>query len=255
LENKLNSMIKLTVILQARVDSSRFPNKILQEINYKSLLEIQIQRILMSKYVDELIVAIPDTKQNDELERLILKLGVQVSRGPLNNVFERFRMIIEGSDRDCFVRLTADCPLFMPKLLDEMYLEFARSDVDYMSNCLEPTFPDGLDIEIFKKTAFLSQSNFVLNEKELEHVTLGIWTRPKFYKLKNYKSEVDLSYLRMTVDYKEDFDFVRQIFNGTSLNVDFEGVLNFLHKHPAVTNLKSSEFRNIALKNYLEEPK
>jgi spore coat polysaccharide biosynthesis protein SpsF (cytidylyltransferase family) len=254
-EIKLSSLKNPVVILQARIDSSRFPNKILQEINYKSLLEIQIRRILMSNYVDELIVAIPDTEQNDGLERLLLKMGIHVSRGPLNNVFERFRMIIEGSNRDNFVRLTADCPLFMPKLLDEMYLEFVRTDVDYMSNCLQPTFPDGLDIEIFKKTAFLSQSNFDLNDKELEHVTLGIWTRPKFYKLKNYESEIDLSNLRMTVDYQEDFDFVRQIFNGTSLDVDFDGLLRFLHNNPEVVNLKSPDFRNIALKSYLEKLK
>jgi spore coat polysaccharide biosynthesis protein SpsF len=124
-----------------------------------------------------------------------------------------------------------------------------------MSNCLPPTFPDGLDIEIFKKSAFLSQSDLNLNEKELEHVTLGLWTRPEFYKLRNYESEVDLSYLRMTVDYKEDFDFVRQIFTGTSLDVDLEGVLKFLHNNPEVTNLKSPDLRNIALKDYMKKLK
>lgn len=248
-------MIKPCVILQARVDSSRFPNKILQTINHKTLLEIQIQRILMSTFVDDLVVAIPDSDQNDELERLILKFGVRVARGPLNNVFERFRMIIEGSERESIVRLTADCPLFMPKLLDEMYIDFIRSEVDYLSNCLKPTFPDGLDIEIFKKTTFLSQGNFDLNNEELEHVTLGIWSRPKFYKLKNYESKVDLSELRLTVDYKEDFDFVGQIFRGTSLNVDLDGVLKFLHDNPTLRNVRTSEFRNIALKNYLKEPK
>ena len=251
----MNTFKKPIVILQARVDSSRFPNKIFQEINYVSLLEIQIQRILMSHNVGDLIVAIPDTDQNNRLENFLSELGIHVSRGPLNNVFERFRKIIEAMDHDYFVRLTADCPLFMPKLFDEMYLEFVQSDVDYMSNCLPPTFPDGLDIEIFKKTAFLSQSKFNLNEKELEHVTLGLWTRPEFYKLRNYESEVDLSYLRMTVDYKEDFDFVRQIFIGTSLDVDLEGVLKFLHNNPEVNNLKSPDFRNIALKDYLEKLK
>lgn len=209
----------------------------------------------MAQNIDDLIVAIPDTEQNNKLEDFLSELGIQVSRGPLNNVFERFKKIIEATDRDYFVRLTADCPLFMPKLLDEMYLEFLRSDVDYMSNCLSPTFPDGLDIEIFKKGAFLSQSSFNLNEKELEHVTLGLWTRPKFYKLKNYESEVDLSYLRMTVDYREDFDFVRQIFTGTCLDVDLEGVLKFLHCNPGVINQKSPDLRNIALKNYLKKLK
>ncbi len=255
MELQLNTFQKPIVILQARVDSSRFPNKIFQEIDCVSLLEIQIRRILMSQNIDDLIVAIPDTEQNNKLENFLTELGIHVSRGPLNNVFERFRKIIQDSDHNYFVRLTADCPLFMPKLFDEMYLKFVQSDLDYMSNCLPPTFPDGLDIEIFKKTAFLSQSDFDLNEKELEHVTLGLWTRPKFYKLRNYESEVDLSYLRMTVDYKEDFDFVRQIFTGTSIDVDLEGVLKFLHNNPEVKNLKSPDFRNIALKDYLEKLK
>jgi spore coat polysaccharide biosynthesis protein SpsF (cytidylyltransferase family) len=179
----------------------------------------------------------------------LTKLEVEVSRGPLSNVFERFRRIIENTESEYFVRLTADCPLFMPNLLDDMVVEFVRSNVDYMSNCIRPSFPDGLDIEIFKRTAFLSQSNFDLMEKELEHVTLAMWNRPEFYSLKNYESKVDLSNLRMTVDYKEDFDFISQIFCGTSFDVNLEGVLEFLKNNPCVINLKSSDFRNIALKN------
>jgi spore coat polysaccharide biosynthesis protein SpsF (cytidylyltransferase family) len=241
------------VILQARVDSSRFPNKIFQVIKNLTLLEIQIRRILMSNCIDRLVVAIPDTEQNDCLETFLMNLDVEISRGPLSNVFERFRRVIDNTESEYFIRLTADCPLFMPKLLDNMFKDFVQSDVDYMSNCIKPTFPDGLDIEIFKRSAFLSQNNFHLTDKELEHVTLGMWTRPEYYNLRNYKSEVDLSHLRFTVDYREDFDFISQIFFGTSFDVDLDGVLGFLDNNPSVINLKSSEFRNIALKDYVEE--
>ncbi len=244
---------KAVVILQARVDSSRFPNKIFKKINDKSLLEIQIERILLSRAVSRLIVAIPDTEPNDELENFLINLGIDYSRGSLLNVFERYRKIIVSTNSDYFVRLTADCPLFMPNLLDEMYKEFIKSGADYMSNCLPPTFPDGLDIEIFKKTTFLSQSDFQLNDKELEHATFAIWTRPEMYKLKNYESKVDLSALRMTVDYKEDFDFISKIFRGTSWDVNLEGVLRFLNLNPLVVNEKASDFRNIALKHSMEK--
>lgn len=240
------------VILQARADSTRFPNKIFEKIDGKSILEIQIKRILSSNVVKKLIVAIPNTKANDELENLIKNLGIEYSRGSLLNVFDRFEQIIKRTESENFVRLTADCPLFMPQLLEKMYEDFVESSVDYMSNCLPPTFPDGLDIEIFKKSAFLSLKEFELNEKELEHVTLGMWTRPEVYRLKNFESKINLNNLRMTVDYPEDFTYISKIFKGTSLNVDLEGVLKFLKNNPSVINEKSSDFRNIAIKSYLE---
>jgi len=175
---------------------------------------------------------------------------IEVFRGEIDNVLSRFLEISNKKRPNAIIRLTGDCPLVMPELIDEMILKFYEKNVDYLSNTLELTFPDGLDIEIIKSNALNKLGNFELNSIEKEHVTFGIYTRSSLFTLLNYHNAEDLSHMRWTVDYQEDFDFVQQIyshFEGREATFSFKETLELLHENKKVINMKSGDFRNTKL--------
>jgi spore coat polysaccharide biosynthesis protein SpsF (cytidylyltransferase family) len=141
----------------------------------------------------------------------------------------------------------------MPELIDLMVGAFYEQDADYLSNTLIPTFPDGLDIEIIRQGALQNLSAYNLEHKELEHVTYGIYTRPEIFKLSNFLNEFNCSQDRWTVDYQEDLDFVRLIFNqflGRETEFDYQEVSAFLEKNPHLRALNHGHNRNEQLKDY-----
>ena len=235
------------LVLQARCGSKRLPGKVLKEIDGKPLIGYQIERILQSKFLQDLVVAIPLGKEDDVLYSYLKKVGVRVYRGEEINVFSRFKGAISSSSAEIIVRSTADCPLFMSTLLDEMLLEFENANVDYMSNSLVPSFPDGLDIEIFKRASFELLGMQELSVTQKEHVTLGFYDGTFDFRIKNHENRQDLSRERWTVDYQEDFDFVSHVFSTLGEDVGLEELVNYLRAHPEQSNKRSHKFRNIAL--------
>jgi spore coat polysaccharide biosynthesis protein SpsF len=227
--------IATLAILQARMSSSRLPGKVMMEINGKPMIYWQVQRILRAKSVSSLVVATSLAPSDDALVLFLKENGIDVYRGELDNVLSRFIKVSERYPHNALIRLTGDCPLVMPKLIDQMVKEFYEQDVDYLSNTLKPTFPDGLDIEIVKHGVLKSLSAFDLELKELEHVTYGIYTRPEIFKLSNFLNESNRSQDRWTVDYQEDLDFVRLIFSqfpGRETKFTYEEVVEFLEENP-----------------------
>lgn len=236
------------MILQARLGSSRLPGKVLLNISGKPLIYYQIERIKLSKKLCEIVVAIPEGAQDDPLNEYLVSQGVSVSRGSMQNVYSRFRSIIEQTDAEVIIRSTADCPLFMSDLLDNMLEQFDNKPVDYFSNAIKPTFPDGLDIEIFSRDAFMRLAHLSLTEKQQEHVTLIFYDGSQDFGIYNFESPVDLSQKRWTVDYPEDFEFIKTIFEKTRLDISLPEVLDFLAKNPEVVNKMNADLRNTALK-------
>ena len=228
-------MSRTLVVLQARMSSSRLPGKVMMEVNGKPMIYWQLQRILDSMCVNSLVVATSLDPSDDPLVSFLEENLIGVYRGELDNVLSRFIEVSEIYPHDALIRLTGDCPLVMPKLIDQMVSAFYEQDVDYLSNTLEPTFPDGLDIEIVKHGVLKSLSAFDLELKELEHVTYGIYTRPEIFKLSNFLNESNRSQERWTVDYQEDLDFVRLIFSqfpGRETKFTYEEVGEFLAENP-----------------------
>ena len=235
------------LVLQARLGSKRLPGKVLLEVAGKPLILHQIERIRCSKLLDQMVVAIPLGEQDDLLATCLQDFRVPFFRGDELNVFSRFQASIKEYSADVIVRSTADCPLFMAELLDQMLLLFDKSDVDYLSNCLPPTFPDGLDIEIFSRKSFESLNSKELSSKQKEHVTLAYYDNSNTFKTLNFPNEHDLSHERWSVDYIEDFRFIEQIMSSINPLSKFDEVLQFLKQNPTVRNSKSGNFRNIAL--------
>ena len=220
--------MRILVILQARMSSSRLPGKVLKIVNGKPVIYWHISRILKAKLVDSIIVATSTDASDDVLVDFLSSIGIKSYRGSLNNVFSRYLEIAELERPEVIVRLTADCPLFMPELLDQMLVNFSRLDCDYYSNIDPPSFPDGLDIEIFKSKSLNSLSKFELTNQELEHVTIGIRNRRDLFNQLNFPNNVDMSMKRWTLDTQEDLDFISAIYSeltGKETEFSFQDVL------------------------------
>ena len=234
------------------MSSNRLPGKVMKEINGMPMIYWQIQRILRSKAVDDLIVATSTDVTDDVLAGYLQGISVKVFRGNLNDVLSRYLEASLPYPHGGLIRLTGDCPLVMPDLIDQMVKEFYSLDADYLSNTLKPTYPDGLDIEIIKKGVLNRLVAFSLNQREKEHVTFGIYTRPEIFKCINYENLRDCSSQRWTVDYQEDFDFVQKIFSrfrGQESEFTYEDVNEYLELNPGIESKNSDFQRNEGLRN------
>lgn len=238
-------------ILQARMSSSRLPGKVMLPINGEPMIYRQIERIKQASAIDELIVATSSDSSDDPLAKFLEAKNIKVFRGSLNDVLSRF-LEIETQTQAQFkltaiTRLTGDCPLVMPELIDEIVGHFYESNVDYLSNTLRPTYPDGLDVEVIKASTLRKLEAFELSEAEREHVTLGIYSRPSIFKLANFIGKEDLSQNRWTVDYLEDLVFIRKIFLefvGRESMFTFEDLMLFLASSPDLKSAISADRRN-----------
>ena len=228
----------------------------MMDVNGQPMIYRQIQRILKSELVHDLIVATSIDASDDDLVDFLASKDIRVFRGSLSNVFERFFQIIDGCSPVNIIRLTADCPLVMPNLIDNMIAYFDEFKPDYLSNSLVPSYPDGLDIEIFSSTTLRELGQIALSEQELEHVTLGIYRRTGLFRIMNYSAHTDLSSLRWTVDYFEDLTFVRAVyahFAGRETDFNLNDVLEFCESHPEIRSKIDANRRNEALNESTQE--
>lgn len=226
--------IQSLAVLQARMSSRRLPGKVLMPINDKPMIYWQIKRVLKSTSIDDLVVATSIDESDDVLVDYLGSIGIKTYRGSLNNVLSRFVDIEKIYMPERIIRLTADCPLIMPEIIDRVVNLQKESDSDYCSNTIIPTFPDGLDTEIIKFGNFSKFNASDLTVEDLEHVTLVFHRKANKLKCINYFNEEDFSNYRWTVDDSNDLEFVRTIyayFRGYEETFTFEALMEFLSKH------------------------
>ena len=196
----------ISVIIQARYNSTRFPGKILKKINNLTLLEILIKRLLRSKKINNLIIACTQSKHDDEIINICKKYNVKTFRGSETNVQLRYYLASKKFKVDNIIRITSDCPLIDHRLMDILIDKFFSGNYDYLSNTIKPTYPDGMDIEIFKSKLIDFKKNSKNSSLDKEHVTPSFHDKKK-YKIYNFISKKNYSNLRLTVDTKEDLNF------------------------------------------------
>jgi spore coat polysaccharide biosynthesis protein SpsF len=240
----------ILAVLQARSSSTRFPGKVLAPLHGAPMIVRQVERIRRSTEIDRLVVGTSVAPSDDELAAVLDAAGIEVRRGPLDDVVGRFGGIVGDLRPDVVVRLTADCPLTDPAVIDRVIREHRETGADYASNTLRPTYPDGLDVEAVTIGAFDRLLALPLTDREREHVTLGIYSRPDEFRLHNVVQEPPHAGLRWTVDVPEDLDFVRSVYAALydgKPGFGQDDVLDLLAQHPELTRTDSDLARNAAL--------
>jgi spore coat polysaccharide biosynthesis protein SpsF len=201
------------IIVQARMTSTRLPGKVLLEVAGKPLLEYQIERLRRSTLADRIVVATTVNAADQAIVALCERLAVPVWRGSEHDVLARYHDAARAHQADVVVRVTSDCPVIDPQVLDETigYFLSEGGQLDYVSNSLERSFPRGLDAEVFTFKALAEAHAEAVDEEEREHVTPFLYRRPQRYRLANVAFPADLSGHRWTVDTPEDFALISQL--------------------------------------------
>ena len=229
---------KIIAIVQGRLNSSRLPNKVIKKINSETITEIIYKRLKCSKLLDDIIFAIP----KDELsyKKILKKKNIKYFLGSTNNVLERYYYCAKKNKADIIVRVTADCPLVDPEVIDQMLGVFKKnSKLDLLTNNNPPSFPDGLDISIFTfktlKHSFLkAKNNF-----DKEHV-VPFMIRSNKIRKKNFKSKYDYKHLRLTLDEKEDFNVIKSIFKKFKTKTfSWRKVINLVKTNPEIFKMNN----------------
>lgn len=237
-----SSPLHVAIIVQARMGASRLPGKPLKKSLGKTLFSYLLERLKRSKEASSLIVATTRSPKDLVLEKAALKEGVMVYRGSEEDVLSRYLEAAKLVKADAICRITADCPLIDPALIDEMIRLFKASpQIDYLSNTITRTFPRGMDIEIFKTSA-LEKAAKTANRDEKEHVTLYLYRRPKQFQLKNFCYSEDNSHLRWTVDTIDDLKAIRKILQllyRKNPKFSLKELLKLAEAHPEIAKLNA----------------
>lgn len=207
-------------IVQARMGSTRLPNKVMKPINSVPMIELLLSRLSHAKEIDQIVVATSVDPQNIPLAEHVRSLGYACELGSENNVLERYVQAAVANAADIVVRITGDCPLVDPQLVDECVRQFKAAPLDYFSNIAPPTYPDGLDIEVVTLAALqraLRESNKTFDH---EHVTPFVRDSGLFSSA-SMQNDEDLSSQRWTVDDPVDFEVITNVFNHFAPDIHF----------------------------------
>jgi glutamate-1-semialdehyde 2,1-aminomutase len=237
--------MKVVAIVQARMGSTRLPNKVMKPINGIPMIELLLSRLAKAKEVNQIIVATSIAERNIPLVAHVCALGYACEQGSENDVLDRYMNAAKTHQADVVVRITGDCPVVDPELVDEVIRGFKAANVDYFSNIDPPTYPDGLDIEVFTIKALEKASIETTDPFDREHVT------PYLRKLGKYKTKAmhhseDLSVLRWTVDELADFEVIEKVFKWFHPKTDFTwgDILALQKQDPAIFNINQHLVRN-----------
>lgn len=247
-------MSKITAIIQARTNSIRFPRKVLQRIDDKTMIWHVINRIKNVKSIQQVVLVTTDLEEDQKLLEIAKKSEISVFVGDETDVLDRFFQCAKKFNADPIIRITGDCPLIDPLLVEKMIQFFIQNEFDYISNRIEPTYPDGLDIEIF---TFHTLEKVKLNaklESELEHVTPYITKHPELFKISDFKNNENLSEMRWCVDEREDLVFVKKIYEKLRPKLIFsmDEILNVLKKEPELLKINAGKIRDQGYLNSLK---
>lgn len=232
-------------IIQARMGSTRFPNKVMRQILGVPMIELLLNRLAKSKYVDRIVLATSIDPSNQTLVNHVKSLGYEVYQGSEDDVLDRYYQAACTIQPEIVVRITGDCPLVDPEIVDLAIVTFKQANVDYLSNVSPPSYPDGLDVEIFSFNSLTQAWQSASQPHEREHVTPYLRESGKFQLLGINHTE-DQSDKRWTVDEPEDFEVVKNVFEYFAPRQDFSllEVLNLQQSQPELFLANQHLIRN-----------
>jgi spore coat polysaccharide biosynthesis protein SpsF (cytidylyltransferase family) len=228
---------KINIFIQARMGSKRLPGKVLKIIQEKALIEILIDRLKKSKRFNDIIVLTSTSQTDNVLVDFLKSKSIKYFRGDEDDVLDRYYSAAQKYLCDYIVRITGDCPLIDPNLLDKV-IDFAiNSKSDYCSNTFNESFPDGQDIEVFRKSVLFNAWEKSLLLSEREHVTPFIIKNTdikggSLYNANAYEADHDYSAVRMTVDTLADFKAIKILINKLGIDKSWEVYTNYILNNP-----------------------
>ncbi|MFH0804172.1 MAG: glycosyltransferase family protein [Candidatus Zambryskibacteria bacterium] len=240
--------IKNLCIIQARMNSARLPGKILMKIGDKTILEYVITRVKQAKNIDKIVVATTDRKEDDATENICKKIGVDCFRGSENDVLDRFYQTAKKYEADTIIRITGDCPLLPPEVIEQLLNKFNEGNFGIVSS--GPSFAEGFDCEIFSFKMLEVAHKNASKVSEREHVTLYLHTHPEVCKKCAVENKTDDSKYRVVVDEPGDFTVVKTIienFYPQNPNFTIDDIKKFLDQHPEITQINNDIIRNEGL--------
>lgn len=237
--------MKIVAMVQARMGSTRLPNKVMKPIGCIPMIELLLSRLARAREVDQIIVATSVDGRNQPLADHVRSLGYFCEQGSENDVLDRYVQAARKHQADVVVRITGDCPLVDPDLVDEVIRRFKAADFDYFSNISPPTYPDGLDVEVFTFKALEQASQESSDLFDREHVTPYL-RKPGKFKTAAIQNNQDLSALRWTVDEPADFVVIENVFQHFYPRTDFTWgeVLTLQLEQPDLFNINQNIIRN-----------
>lgn len=229
--------MKVTAIIQARMGSTRLQGKVLQDLAGAPMLDRVVGRVSRAKTLDDVVVATTIRPDDDIIERVCKAKGWNCFRGSEDDVLDRYHRAAVNSRAQVVVRITSDCPLIEPDIVDMVVQQFldGQPNIDYASNCVpHPTFPRGLDTEVLRFDVLERAWREDGNPAWREHVTPYIYRHPELFRIHCITNNIDYSSMRWTVDTAADLAFVRRIYDHFGHDrFSWQEVLDLLAEHPA----------------------
>ena len=232
-------------IVQARLTSNRLPRKVLLNIGDYTVITLQYERLRQASSINRIIYAIPESESNDDLAKYLHDKNIDYYRGSESNVLSRYLDIYKEINPSCIFRLTADCPIVDPRLIDSCYAKHIEGRYDYTK--LGTSFADGLGVEILSKRAMEFLQNSETTDFDKEHVTTFIKRNPEELSINIIENERDDYDLRYTLDHVEDYLVIEKIYENFShniLEVTHTNIALWLRNNQTVMNLNSNYSRN-----------
>jgi spore coat polysaccharide biosynthesis protein SpsF len=249
----------ILVIIQARTGSSRLPNKVMKKVLGKPLINYLLERVSVAEKVDKIILATTTKTEDDYLAKHVISLGYDVFRGSEDDVLSRYYHAFyefkdELEETNAIIRITGDCPLIDPYLIDEVIKVYQAKSMDYVA--LSPDFSEGLDVEIFSEGLLTQAFNEAKLPSEREHVALFFHNNKLLFNMYRVQNSSDDSSYRITVDEEKDFAVVRSIieyFSNNDLEMNTQNIKDYLDSNPNIYNINAKIIRNEGLQISLEK--
>lgn len=241
--------MKIIAVTQARIGSSRMPGKVLRTINNRSLLQIHLERILTSEKISKVKVATTQEPDAIAICAIAEHMGIESYRGSTTDVLDRYYQTVKDEQPDYIVRITSDCPLIDAAVIDKV-IDFATARrLDYASNNMVATFPDGTDVEVFTFHSLERAWQEATLASDREHVTAYIWRNSSFkggslFVSDNLESGGDYGSLRLTVDEPFDFELMERLISELGYHLTWEAYAHYLLEHPEIRSINEHIIRN-----------
>ena len=240
--------MKITAIIEARMTSSRLPGKVLMKVDNKSFLQILVERLRKVSLIDDIVLATTINNSDDILIEHCNELDIKYFRGSEDDVMLRVLNAANEYNSELIVGITADCPFIDPMIIDQIIKIYLNNNADYVSNCVVRSYPDGMDVQVYRKEILEKSESMTINRLDREHVTLHIRNNAHLFSQINVICPENIYWpeLGVTLDEQKDFVFLTEIYKILYPKDNFFScldIVNCIKQNPWLLEINNSVVR------------